>query len=449
MSLVRENTDIVGGNGLKASPRGSASCECGSITLDSVSKSFRRASKRKKTYSSLKTLLFSKNKQNSLEPEGHDPDEFSVFSNLSLQINPGDAIGIIGRNGSGKSTLLKLICGIYRADSGSIDIKGRISALIELGAGFHPEFSGRENIYLGGIMLGLSRKEIDALFSQILSFSELEDVIDEPVRTYSSGMFMRLGFSLAIHCSPDILLIDEVLSVGDAAFVGKCEEKIAELKRKKTTMILVSHNLDSVIRWCDRALWLDKGKIRADAEPVRVVDSYLEMVGELESSALDKQNKSTKSEDLVSTSEKNSEDKRWGNGMVEITAVRMLGQNEQENWVFQGDEQVTIEVDYRINKELKDLAFGIGILRADGLVVHGTNTSIEKISVPINGKTSNTYRYRIKRLGLLENTYFLDVAAHSQEGVPYDYHHLMHKFSIKCKEKLHGVYAPECEWLFD
>jgi lipopolysaccharide transport system ATP-binding protein len=232
------------------------------LDIVGVSKQFTRTS-RVSGYSTLKSAILSLfgRSRKELRRTQH------VLSDITLRIPQGASVGIIGRNGSGKSTLLKIITGIYQPDIGSVAVNGRIAALIELGAGFHPDFTGRENVMLGGIMHGLTRAEVEERFDEIVDFAELADVIDEPVRTYSSGMFMRLGFSLAVHTDPRILLVDEVLAVGDAAFVAKCKEKLASLKRMGTTLLLVSHDLDAVERWCDEVLWLEGGVVRDRGEP--------------------------------------------------------------------------------------------------------------------------------------------------------------------------------------
>src|SRR6202008_285808 len=194
----------------------------------------------------------------------------------------GAAYGVMGRNGSGKSTALKLVAGITKPTSGKVRVEGRISALIELGAGFHPEISGRENVFINGIMLGLSKREGEQRFDDIVDFAELREFIDAPVKTYSSGMYMRLGFSVAIHVDPDVLLVDEVLAVGDEAFTHKCLDKFAEFRRRGRTVLLVTHSLDLVTRFCDEAVWLDGGIAKAHGDPKRVVDAYLMDVAKTE-----------------------------------------------------------------------------------------------------------------------------------------------------------------------
>src|SRR4029079_1359254 len=222
-------------------------------------------------FATLKSALLQRSILRDLRPN----ETFQALQDVSFKVPAGATLGVIGGNGSGKSTALKLVAGITKPTSGRVTVQGRISALIELGAGFHPEISGRENVFINGIMLGLSKREIQRRFDEIVEFAELREFIDAPVKTYSSGMYMRLGFAVAIHVDPDVLLIDEVLAVGDQAFTAKCIDKFAEFRRRNKTILLVTHSLDLVERFCDRALWLDKGKTLAEGDPKRVVASYL------------------------------------------------------------------------------------------------------------------------------------------------------------------------------
>ena len=215
-------------------------------------------------------------------------ERLEVFSGLDLEIPQGISLGVIGRNGSGKSTLLKLLAGIYKPDTGTIRINGRISSLIELGAGFHPEFTGRENVFINGAVLGLSRKEIEARFDQIVRFAELESFIDAPVRTYSSGMYIRLGFSVAVNVDPEILLVDEVLAVGDESFSHKCIDKMIAFKKSGKTIVLVTHDLPTVERFCEQAVWLEAGCLRAQGDPRQVIDAYRQEVARREEPAIRK-----------------------------------------------------------------------------------------------------------------------------------------------------------------
>src|SRR6266566_2856769 len=238
------------------------------IDLVSVSKIYRRYGGRQ--FSTLKSALLQRSIMRNLQPG----ETFPALTDVSFSVPKGATFGVIGRNGSGKSTALKLVAGITKPTMGTVHVEGRISALIELGAGFHPEISGRENVFINGIMLGLTKRQIHERFDEIVDFAELREFIDAPVKTYSSGMYMRLGFAVAIHVNPDVLLIDEVLAVGDESFTHKCLDKFAEFRRRGRTIVLVTHSLDLVERFCEEALWLDQGVLRAQGDPRRVVDEY-------------------------------------------------------------------------------------------------------------------------------------------------------------------------------
>lgn len=234
------------------------------IEITHLSKRFHRQNQ--KTFKELLPALFA----------GQKPvNSFWALKDVDLQIQKGETVGIIGSNGSGKSTLLKIIAGVTQPSQGSIRVNGRIAPLIELGAGFHPELSGRENVFLNGVILGLSRKEVAAKFEKIVGFAELEEFIDEPVKHYSSGMYLRLAFSVAVHTDPEILLVDEILSVGDEAFQKKCMGWMNELKKKGTTIILVSHSLETVRAFCTRAIWISQGNVLMQGEPASVIRQYI------------------------------------------------------------------------------------------------------------------------------------------------------------------------------
>src|SRR5437762_6411475 len=251
------------------------------IELVNVTKVYRRYA-RKKQFATLKSALLKGSLIQDLQPD----EKFPALQGVSFAVAAGQTYGIIGRNGSGKSTALKLVAGITKPTSGTVNVVGRISALIELGAGFHPEISGRENVFINGIMLGLSKREIARRFDDIVEFAEMRDFIDAPVKTYSSGMYMRLGFAVAIHVNPDVLLVDEVLAVGDEGFTHKCLDKFAEFRRRGKTILLVTHSLNLVERFCDEALWLDAGRALSHGDPKRVVGAYLTKVEEGETQLL-------------------------------------------------------------------------------------------------------------------------------------------------------------------
>lgn len=236
-----------------------------SIIVDNVYKTFNVYLDKASTIKEKLLFLFSRNRKEKRE----------VLKGINVKIKKGEVVALIGTNGSGKSTLLKLITQIIYPNKGKIETKGKLTSLLELGAGFHPDFSGRENIYFNASIFGLTRKEIDARLEDIIEFSELRDFIDNPVRTYSSGMYMRLAFSVAINVDADILLIDEILSVGDEHFQNKCFDKMLELKKQGKTMVFVTHNMGAVKRLCDRTIWLKDGKIQRDGETDKIVEEYI------------------------------------------------------------------------------------------------------------------------------------------------------------------------------
>ena len=236
------------------------------IIVNNVSKSFKIYLDKANTLKEKILFLSRRKKENRV-----------VLKNINVKIKKGESVALVGTNGSGKSTLLKLLTGIYYPNGGNIQTNGKVTSLLELGAGFHPDFSGRENIYFNASIFGLSKSEIDDRLNDIIEFSELEKFIDNPVRTYSSGMYMRLAFSIAINVNADILLIDEILAVGDQHFQEKCYSKLQELKNSNKTIVIVSHNLRSVRELCDRAVWIYDGKVKMDDECNKVIDNYLEV----------------------------------------------------------------------------------------------------------------------------------------------------------------------------
>ncbi len=413
------------------------------LDIVEVSKSFRRHTLQRRGYSTFKSFLL-----DLLRGRAENRARYTeAIKNLTMRIPRGSSVGVIGRNGSGKSTLLKLISGIYKPDQGKISRRGRVAALIELGAGFHPDFSGRENLYLAGMLHGLSRNEITARFDQIVEFAELAEVIDDPVRTYSSGMFMRLGFSLAIHTDPDLLLVDEVLAVGDAAFVAKCKERISELRAQGKTLILVTHDLEAVERWCDEVLWLHSGEVRDRGDPRRVVDHYLQFLEkgeELKLLAEKEAQDELEFKDAASTLAQD-QSRRWGSREVEIVAVRILDQQGHEKFVFHPDDGLRLEFEYVLHQPVQDVVFGVAFNRGDGLHLHGSNTEIERIKLP-ELKGPGKVSYEIRRLGLLEGAYSIDVAVHRADGYPFDYHKNALEFKVRSPLNQIGVFVPEHSW---
>ncbi|MCB0309621.1 MAG: ABC transporter ATP-binding protein [Bdellovibrionales bacterium] len=414
------------------------------LDIRGLSKTFKRQTISKANYTTIKSALLSAFSKTT----GRKQNVTHAVRDLTLRIPQGASVGVIGRNGSGKSTLLKLITGIYKPEVGTIHVNGRVAALIELGAGFHPDFTGRENLYLAGVMHGLSRSQIDQRYDQIVDFADLKDVIDDPVRTYSSGMYMRLGFSLAVHTDPDILLVDEVLAVGDAAFVAKCKDRLSTLRKAGKTLLLVTHDLAAVERWCDEALWLDAGRVMDRGDPRRVIDHYRQFVEKREELELQEQSESKITQkDLEDGRSAEEERGRWGSREVEITAVRLLNQLGEDHLVFHPSDSMQIEITYNVRDRISDIVFGIAVNRSDGLPIYGSNTDIERVEVP-QLSSNGTVVYRLNRIGLLEGAYSVDVAVHRSDGYPFDYHKGVHSFKIRSAYKQVGVVSFEGEWRF-
>ena len=360
-----------------------------------------------------------------------------ILKDISPKINKGDIVGLVGQNGSGKSTLLKLMTRIIYPDSGLISVNGKVSSLLELGAGFHPDMSGRENIYINASIFGLTRKEIDSKIDQIIDFSELIDFIDSPVRTYSSGMYMRLAFSVAINVEAEILLIDEILAVGDANFQAKCFNKMQELKANGTTIVIVSHDLGSIERLCNKAVWIESGLIKDIDIPHNITAKYLDKIMNKNKKKINNNKNENIEEDLKNKTNNN----RTGNKDVEIIQVELIDNSTKKlKEIFETGSSLTIRVKYKKNNlELENSVFGFGILRNDGLNCYGTNSFIDDFE-KIKLNKMGIVEIFIDHLDLLEGEYNLDIAFHDEYGMPYDYIRKVKKFDIYSKIKDSGVF---------
>ena len=368
-------------------------------------------------------------------------EELWALRDVSLELGRGRMVGIVGSNGSGKSTLLKVLGGILKPTAGQVAVRGRVSALIELGAGFHPEFTGRENVYINGVLLGLSRAEIRARFDEIVAFAGLEAFVDSPVKTYSSGMYMRLGFAIAVTVDPDVLLIDEVLAVGDEAFQHRCVGKIQEFKAAGKTIVLVSHDLGSIERLCDEVVWLDGGRLQAHGEAREVVSRYLDHVAHEEARALGVEHMQAEAVARTGTGA------RWGSREVEFTRIQLSGRDGQERYLFETGEPCTVHLAYRAHRPIEDPVFGVGIFRKDGVCCYGTNTAVEGLTW---GKVDaeGVITMQIERLDLVEGEYLLDVAVHARDGHPYDYHSRLYAFAVRSRVRDTGVARLGHRWRF-
>ncbi len=428
------------------------------IEVADVTKIYRKFSHRRQ-FATLKSALLSGSLIRDLRPN----ETFVAVRGVTFDVPRGSTFGVIGRNGSGKSTMLKLVAGISKPTTGEVRVNGRVSALIELGAGFHPEISGRENVFINGIMLGLSKREVARRFDEIVEFAELREFIDAPVKTYSSGMYMRLGFAVAIHVDPDVLLVDEVLAVGDESFTHKCLDKFAEFKRRGKTILLVTHSLGLVERFCDEALWLDAGVVRGQGDPKRVVDSYITDVGKSEEVQL--ASGDARTQQAVAAEPPSpppaetgagpdqpidgfrAVEGRWGSREVEIVDVSIASQGGEAGHVFQSGEPLTVTLSIRAPRPVDDMVFGIGIFNAEGVCCYGTNTDIEGLQpAPFSGE--GTVTFDVARVDLVDGTYKLDVAVHRKDGYPYDYHRLLYTFRVKSRTHDVGIYRPAHAWTF-
>jgi ABC-2 type transport system ATP-binding protein len=319
-------------------------------------------------------------------------EEFYAVQDVSMSVPQGASVGLIGPNGSGKTTLLKMIAGILRPSEGTVTARGRIAALLALGAGFHPELTGRENVYLNGSILGMSRQQVDRALEEIVAFAELEEFIDTQVKFYSSGMYVRLGFSVAVHVDPAILLVDEVLAVGDEAFQRKCIEKVGEFQREGRTIILVTHNMDQVIAVCDRAVMLLRGKVHAAGRPGEVIREYrlLHM-----------------RHDLAYMYDEGSKE-------IEIVNAEIFGANGSTPDAFGPGDELTIQMDLKANAPIDDPVVAIAIHDQQNAYAFGTNTGWRGVHFGrFDGK--QRVQFVLKTLPFLEGKFYVTLAVHSAD----------------------------------
>ncbi len=336
-----------------------------------------------------------------------------VLRGVSFQIQKGEAVGLIGQNGCGKSTILKLLTKIIYPDSGTIRIHGRVSSLLELGAGFHPDMSGRENIYINASILGLNKKEIDRRIGGIIAFSELEEFIDHPVRTYSSGMYMRLAFSVAVSVDADVLLVDEILAVGDVNFQAKCFRKLMEIKGAGTTIVLVSHSMDQIERICDRSIWIQNGQVREAGSPVDVHRSYLD--------AMSAKRKQSSQEKAVLAASGTTDSQPAHPDAVRFLSAKLFDKDNKERNVFALGEMVALEIELDMRKERQGCQMEVNLVRADGLFCYGCASALE--AAGMEGTDRNTDRTNqkkirlvFKKMNLLSGWYHFDVHIVDSEG---------------------------------
>ena len=361
-------------------------------------------------------------------------EEHVALDGIDFDVEPGEAVAIIGPNGSGKSTFLKLAGGILKPTSGEVAVDGRVTALIELGAGFHPEITGRENVLVNGMLLGLTRSEIEQRMPDIVEFADIGDFIDQPVKTYSSGMYVRLGFAVAVSADPDILLIDEVLAVGDRAFTRRCLDRLARMRQRGVTMVLVSHDLDLVTSFADRALYLDRGRqVAAGPVDAAVARYRSDAAGDTQVPAAES-----------STVRVLEEGRRWGNGDVEILSVEARAGGSPQRLLPSGG-PCRVCIRYKVHRPVEDFVFGIAWHRADGTLVSGHNTELaglEPRELAEDGEVTCVY----PSLELAPGEYVVDAAVHASEGLAYDYRCDVLRVRVTSAVEWPGVWAPSHRW---
>lgn len=404
-------------------------------------------------------------------------EERVVLNGISFEVKKGEAIGLIGQNGCGKSTTLKLLTRIMYPDSGSIQMAGRVSSLIELGAGFHPDMSGRQNIYTNASIFGLTRKEIEQRLNDIIAFSELEEFIDNPVRTYSSGMYMRLAFSVAINVDADILLIDEILAVGDANFQAKCFNKLRDIKAQGTTIVIVSHSMGQIEQICDRSIWIHDGQIRAEGKPRDIHPLYLDFMGGKRKERVLKEQKEAEERKIQKTEGENNEEKeqnkqeieqiqpeileepkedaekkqqnpdRFGNKKAVITKIEIKDNDGEKRNIYELGEDINFEISYQTENEIEDGVFGIEFIRNDGVYIYGTNTLIDmNKSYPL--KNQGMVILTMKNIQLLPGVYDVGPAINVEHDMefPLDFWRKACQIEIYASKSEAGLVSLSHKW---
>jgi lipopolysaccharide transport system ATP-binding protein len=360
--------------------------------------------------------------------------DFWALRGVNIRVNPGEILGIVGPNGSGKSTLLQIATGILQPTSGRVSVEGRVAALLELGAGFNPEFSGRENVFLNGEIMGLSRKETDRMFPEIEAFAEIGEFIDRPVKEYSTGMYVRLAFSTAIHVQPDVLIVDEALAVGDAIFANRCLQKLEELKSRRTTILFVSHDLGLVKRLCHRAILMLKGEVFCEGAPSEVVNRYVALVHDRNATGAEKS-------ELTGNY-------RHGDRASTITAIRILNSKQEETSTIQAGEHIIVEVTALFRDAVASPMIGMLIRNRLGIEVFGTNTRIEGIDLGDFGP-GDTVTVRFGFICFLtRQEYTLTVASQHATGASQDWLDDALQFTVVDERDTAGVasFRTDVDW---
>jgi ABC-type polysaccharide/polyol phosphate transport system ATPase subunit len=383
--------------------------------------------------------------------------DFWALQEVSLEVETGEAVGIIGRNGAGKTTLLQIIAGVLQPTLGDVTVEGRVTALLELGSGFNLEYTGRENILLSGQILGFSEEEMRRRMDVIIQFAELEGFVDQPVKTYSTGMLMRLAFASAIHVDPDVLIVDEALSVGDVYFQRKSLDRMEYFRKAGKTVLFVSHDPALVQRFCTRALWLEHGRVAMTGKAKEVVTAYQAFCARMEEERLRNAANnggigSREHDEIIR--ELKLTGSRWGNGKTRFTNVEMTNARGEQTWVFRTGEEVTIRLRVEAGDDYPAPVFAVDIHRYDGVFIGSVNNlDTNPALLPVK-RGENLVELHIPKLELSHNVYFLSVKAYTENGEPdwsdpADIHYQMYQFNVLTEGVIHGLMRFEAEWSAD
>lgn len=410
------------------------------VRFSSVSKRFPLNPERHRTYLDLLRRIVGRRSQHEF---------FWPLKSVSIEIPRSCTVGIIGENGAGKSTVLKLISRVIEPTEGTVQVNGRVSALLELGAGFHPELTGRENIYLNGSLLGIKRAEMARMYDVITHFADIGPFIDVPVKNYSSGMYARLGFAIAINVNPDILLIDEVLAVGDEEFQRRCLDAIRNLQAHGKTIVIVSHSLALIKDLCDHTIWLHDSQVQAAGETDATVRGYLRWVAQQDAHRLLAENSDVLSR-AAGRDETGVRPRRYGSGPIRITQVRMFDGRGQASWSFEPREPAAIEIDYEASEAVTQPIFSVLVHKPDGHYLWASNTMDHPIP-PIDAAGRGTVRIELAGMNLTAGSYHLSTAAYTHPDPPYwndpsDFHDWLYNFQVVSDTEIHGDILIASQW---
>jgi lipopolysaccharide transport system ATP-binding protein len=375
-------------------------------------------------------------------------DYFWALRSVNFEVPAGRTVGIVGHNGSGKSTLLNLIGDVLQPDEGRVEVRGRMSALLSLGAGFHSDLTGRENVFVNGIISGLTRQEVKQQFDSIVDFAELEEFIDSPIRTFSTGMRMRLGFAIAIHMEPEILLIDEVLAVGDAAFRQKCIDRINQFKKEGRTILIVSHTSDQIQKLCDEVIWLQHGQVVERGDPEETLLRYL---ADMNKHAEARPGISAGQSDLQSVNKAQDQINRNHphRSKLKLVTVRLLDQNAESVFEINNGDSLNVEIEYLVSEPVKNPIFRVAIIRKDNILCYATTTAAAGLSISTvigPGKIS----LQLDRLDLNKGQYYVDVGIHEHNwSYAYDYHWRLYPLSVRSHMNGRGVLQLPHDWVLN